>query len=360
MPSPIVTLVQSRTDPTGAAVEEIYDTVDGSYAVYRSKGLVRMQFADDPATALLQRKALAPVETLRAQTLALLANWREARRWMWPDVRDARGEVYNQRIADALVAGLGGFPDITRSILEAVRDSLTAEMQSVRRMQYLTMAMASLAACGLVVFVLNEIPLRDIGAFFEEQGVLFAASTGMIGAMFSIGLGLRQKTLQANSLLRDNFVEASLRITIGGISAVVLFALIQSGIVALNFGGKPLSILDAGTGKLTPFALIVGIVAGFSERLVGNFLESISLEKRPAPAPSVDAAADAAAAAKQVREGQTVLVPLPDPTTSPAPASPEPPAPHPEDHLDGCACDAPGPTETTDDTELPPARGGVA
>lgn len=349
MTQTVATLLDTRIDLTGAKIVEIYAVDAGTYAVYRSGRTVRVHFSDDPSIARLQRDALASVEALRAQIMALLANWRESRRWMWGDVRQARDDVYLQRQADALVAGLGGFPEISRTILETVRDDLLAEMQSVRRLQYLAMAMASLGSCAFGILMLDLFLTGPVGAFVEAQNTLFAASMGMIGAMFSIGLGLRQKTLQANALLRDNFVEASLRITIGAISAVVLFALIQGKIVSLNIGATDLTIGP----ELTPIAVIVGVVAGFSERLVGNFLETISLDKRPAGAPPVAAVLAAAEAGRRVRSGQTAAEAEPR-----AIAVVLREATH-DEHVDGCACDLEE-DELTEDVELPPARGGVA
>ena len=60
----------------------------------------------------------------------------------------------------------------------------------------------------------------------SNQNIWLAARAGAVGAFFSIALAISNRTVLTNMYRRDNIADASLRITIGIISAAVLVLLL--------------------------------------------------------------------------------------------------------------------------------------
>lgn len=102
----------------------------------------------------------------------------------------------------------------------------------------------------------------------EELDLWRAAAAGSVGAFFSLALSVHGRTILPDLQRTANGLDALLRIVIGVIAAIVLVGLIRSGAVSLTFGSASL------TNQQTAWAyvLLVGFLAGFSERLVADLL----------------------------------------------------------------------------------------
>lgn len=181
-------------------------------------------------------------------------------------------------------------------------------------------------------------------------------SLGCLGALFSIALGIRSRDIRTDLQRRDNIVDAILRVTIGAVSAVILFSLFKSELVTLTLSGEAITLKGV-EGKTTHAAIIVAFLAGFAERLVGDFLSTTVLAGKSAATEVADQALAEAkeGASEQNPRGRQAsdehkMTSVMD-TASHI---------HGDDGSDGCVCDVVlAADELTDDVELPEASGGI-
>jgi hypothetical protein len=98
--------------------------------------------------------------------------------------------------------------------------------------------------------------------------------------VLSIAIGIRARTVAIEGDWKSNAVDAAVRIGIGMISAAVLYLVLNSGLVSsISVGGAALN----GGAMSWQLALIVGVAAGFLERLVPDLLERGTEPAKPAP-----------------------------------------------------------------------------
>jgi hypothetical protein len=187
------------------------------------------------------------------------------------------------------------------------------------------------------------------------------AGFGALGALFSIALSIRDRSILTDLQSRDNAVDAILRVLIGATSAMILYSLLRAGLVEFNIGAAPGSkIFDEvcvpRISCTTPgqyVLIVVAFIAGFSERLVSQILNQATVTVRSSANPlagGTDAkpAPAAAAHAAAVAPGGAAAAPA-----APAAASAD-------DTAEGCVSDHPVPeSQQTSDVELPEATGGV-
>ena len=149
-------------------------------------------------------------------------------------------------------------------------------------------------------------------------------------------------------------MDAVLRVTIGFIAGAVVMALIKAHVVNFDFGGVARDAHD------TISVLIIGFIAGFSERLVPDLLEKASFK------PTDAAAAPVAPTTR--RTDRTAATPDLDANAATARGNAPPPPPPPDDPdplpaeaaEDGCVADIDlDDDEVAADSDLPPASGGV-
>ncbi|MCS4096731.1 hypothetical protein [Rhizobium sp. BK176] len=355
-----------RTDYTGLEIGTVYSKVPRVYAVYSNSDRVMIQYADDESLATEQRLALAHLAPLRGEINGLIDGWRSPRTVgseTGPTHRasasDARAKRYDRRTADALIVALQGDQASAMVLLEAIKREIVEERTSTGRVQYVVTA-------GLVAFVIFLLfwAFNDLNfpKFVSRNNTWMATSIGCLGAFFSIAIGIRGRTIQTDLRLRDNLVDAGLRIVIGAISAVVLFALFRSELFKLTLGeAGPIRLCVTGPECTSPqidIAIVVAFLAGFSERLVGNLLDTKlvpALGENPAVVQPVVAKTDLARSEADERNPRGLTAP---------PRLARPSAAETDenfnDQVDSCLCDVElEDGEITEDINLPKASGGV-
>ncbi|WP_209593585.1 hypothetical protein [Jiella mangrovi] len=322
-------------DCTGKVVDFVYAKVTGRYAVYRTLERVLVQFADeevmaDSGTPLgrEQRLSLAKLGPVRGQINGLIDGWRTKK----PRSKHAAlAKLFDRRTADALVISLQGYQDVALAILNEVKADILEERLSLGRTQHLKAA--GLTAIVFLIPALIEIlwktfftsvfstnffeyigssypsdtgnasgPSGDFwiyflefaswlthffGLFFAEasfwrfvssSNITLAIALGAIGAMFSIAISIRDRSIKTDIQRRDNICDAILRIFIGATSAVILFSIFKSGLISLTIGERPIDLTiggpsgDFAPSRITHLEIVVAFLAGFSERLVGDVL----------------------------------------------------------------------------------------
>lgn len=271
-------------DTSGAEILSVYIKVPPRYAVYRIPERVAIQYADNPAEADYQRRSLAVLNPVRSQINALLES---PGSWLDREATTKRVmEQYNPRVAAALIMALEGDVNSAKSTLEDMRDEIKAWRMTNGRFWYLVFSFATaavgLAAVGLVGYWFGAwVPLVHPRL---RTAVTLAGLAGTVGALFSIALALRDRSVLSDFNKANNFMDSALRIFVGSIAGPVLILFLQVGLLQTS-GGGPLA---------APAVLCFGFVAGFLERLVPDLLKKTA--EKEFGAPSSNGAAPAGAA----------------------------------------------------------------
>jgi hypothetical protein len=349
----IADMKAGSTDPMGDKVRAIYGFKPPEYAVYATDKRLVVRFADNPALDSEQRKGLAPLNPVRGEINGLIDGWRVSQR---SALRGKAGR-YDRRVADALVLALEHDVESAATILQQIKQDIIEDRTSWARLEYLVSA--------LLISVLFALVVSWWFSGGTASELWRAAGAGAVGAFFSIALNIRSRTVLPDLRRISNVTDASLRVLIGFIGASVLMGLISAKAVTLGLGGTPFNADEPKTAWLV--VLIVGFLAGFSERLVPDLLAKASAsvqapppqaQARPAAEAGKAAAAGAAAAAAAPAAAAPGGAPAPELAGA---AQPDDDRTVQEAAVDHCVCDVEvAPAEVTQDAELPAASGGVA
>jgi len=262
--------VIGAVDSAGHVIHEIYFKRD-AYVIYctddvstteKSDRRILIKYADGDESAAKQIAEVADLIPQRNKALALLRR-----------VKDKL--PYYTQIAEALRLGLEHKPEVGRLIL----DDVIADLQNVRasegRNLYVGKALpvAVIGASSLIVLaglllIIGGIPFAK--AWSPLAHLAIAAGAGALGALLSIAISVRAKTVATDgddASIRD---DALLRVVIGVISAGALYLFLGTGVlsqlkigeITFNAGAIPWQV-----------ALLIGFASGFLERLVPDLLE---------------------------------------------------------------------------------------
>lgn len=348
----VIDIERNKPDSSGAIVCDIYSKIEGVYAVYRTDERVMIHFADDQELGSQQRQSLADLYVLRGKINSLLGELRDSS-FAARKFNDSR---YVRLMADALVIALQGQVTQAKADLENLHAALASERSSRIRMNYLLIA----ALCtGLLIGLIAIINSGMFAFTFDPiaQAFWYAACVGMVGAFTSVAFAIRSRELDTEKPQLDMFGDAVLRIFVGGITAVMLMALIKIGAFGLTIGGAtitnkpPMRLGNDGW----PLVLIVAFFAGWSQRHLPELFAKASVVEGTAPPPPP--------AVGQANERN----PMGNATTPAAQGAPRVVTPAAEEadtdpaanEADTCDdhCHDGGPV--TEDVELPEAVGGV-
>lgn len=358
----IADIVIGKNDLTDHEITDIYSKVKYTYAVYANTNRVMIQYSDDESLAKEQRLALAHLAPLRGEINGLIDGWRSS----WFAENRSRARRFDRRTADALVVALQGDQASAETVLTAIKADIADERASLGRAQYITIA----ALSALIIFVLfwiltpSKLVVADVSRlelFILNNHLWLSTGVGSLGALFSIALGIKGRNIQTDLRMRDNIVDAVLRVIIGAISAFILFSLIKSRVVTFSMGGTPVLLTGENTVTVEMaqhISIVAAFLAGFSERLVGNFLGNIALDSPQAPAPTTDRADKKD---QPTKAGADEKNPLGKPAAADPDALKKDIATADDARsVDACLCDTHlDDDQLTTDDELPEASGGV-
>lgn len=329
-------LTINEKDAAGILVVDIYTRNAPFYAVYRTKVRVMVQFADDQATAVLQRKQLAALAALRGQINSLIDGWYNS--------KDAelktRAEHLDRRVADALITALEGDIPNASEILTEIRNEVIADRKSRARFLYLISASLASFVFAFILFI--------VCLFRHPPTIEYGIAGGIIGAFFSISIGIRSRTIRTDLHWRDNTSDAVLRIAVGMIAGLVIVCLYRLELVSVLQFPKPIS-----ASQWMP-NFILGFLGGFTERMIPDLLSKFGSENSNTVM-GQDAAVTASKGPTNAASSASAA------TAAIATATTAKAEPNAEDATDSCLCDA-HPVEgeeVTQDSELPVATGGV-
>lgn len=380
-----------QTDGMGDPIQVVYSRAGNIYAVYGTPKRVKVQFADDDTLMLEQRRALTPLNPLRGRIDGMLDDWRKSGR------RAGTTGVFDRRTADALTVALQGDQAGAEDLLNALKADIAEEQESIGRASYLATATITALAVFLFFILLSTFrvapgPLphpgtaasggiaselrnqfASLSTFIAFNKLFLAAGFGSLGALFSIAIGIRRRELRPDMQRRDNLVDAILRIMIGVVSAIILFSLVRSQVVNVQFGGEEGPSLASVDG--VHMAIIVAFVAGFAEMLVGDYLSRAVAREKKSDSPTaaaqqaqreVEATESNPRGRREISEADAGIAAGSGVDTGEPANSPQGPTEHraardPEAGTDACICQARlDEAELTLDEELPAATGGVA
>jgi hypothetical protein len=236
------------TDFHGEKVEHVFFK-RSHYAIYKAGSKVAIQLSDDDVLATKQVAEIANLLPLRDKLQYLAAG-----------IYNPHSCYYGQ-IAEAIRLGLEGQAEVGKKILDEAVDNAMSIRERNGRICYLKVA-GYVAAAFVTMIVCMTLFLppgqNDIVA------ALSASGAGSIGALLSIAIGIRSRTVAIDGDARANFMEAFGRILIGVISAAALVLIVIS-----NAKNVP----DPSTAEYWRFALLIGFAGGFLERLVPDLLQ---------------------------------------------------------------------------------------
>jgi len=263
--APATTVAQVRKgamDSRGEPIEKVYFK-RSDYAIYLSAGDVVIQYSDDEEKAKPQIDATAQLIPLRDRLRFMIKG------------RRVPG-CYRGHIADAFRLTLEGKSLLAEESLTCAIGDVLSYKARVGRTSYLSFAgPLALGVC---------LALLAIGAFAIGQDqvdvgrLLLAASGGAMGALLSIAIALRTRTVAVDDDTRANWLDGGLRVFIGTISGGALMLVLATGVVASI--GMPTAVKEGAGDNVWQVALIIGFAAGFFERLVPDLLAK-SLDSKP-------------------------------------------------------------------------------
>jgi len=260
----IAEIVAGVQDSGGERIDCVYFKRK-DYAIYRrgTPPQVVVAYSDDDVVADQQIAAISTLLPLRDHLVYLIDN-----------LPPMSQESYRAQMADALRLGLEKQVTTAQALLsEAVAGALAAQGRR-GRLVYLQWTGIAIAPALILILIGGSYVPNQAGVHL----LLMSAGAGAIGAVLSIAIGIRARTVAIEGDWKSNAMDAAVRIAIGMISAAVLFLLLNSGVVAnVNAGGVPLTGADIGW----QVALVVGFAAGFLERLVPDLLEKSAPPAKP-------------------------------------------------------------------------------
>jgi hypothetical protein len=218
---------------------------------YESEG-VQAQLS--PLQRQTLRPKLLPLGTERAKLQALLSGW-------------PRRQSYDTSIATALQLALDGNGDGKSAenaldTLRSARAAILSEREIAGRAQYVKFTLLSGLAGMLLLLVAQHNLFKDSGLFW------LGTQAGLIGAVMSIALSLRGRTVALDIGFAGNLSDSVLRLIIGAVSGGTLVLLFSCNLI------PPLHTLSGDLdARSSIFALLLGIIAGFVEKLVPSLLE---------------------------------------------------------------------------------------
>lgn len=255
-------IVKNLEDGRGEKIEHVFYK-RANYAVYLASTKVLVQYADDESLATDQIKATAELILMR-ERLHLLSN-------------RYQGPCYLSQVAEALRLGLEDQTACGKATLQYALDDVRDSIARQGRLTYLKWAVPLGIAAAVVAIAAGVLIGPD-----EIAHIPLAAGGGALGALLSIVIAIRTRTIALDADRSANILDAAARLLVGLISAGFLFLILTAGMVPDIKVGEATLVGASATWRS---ALIVGFAAGFLERLLPDLLKKPD-EPGPAASPA--------------------------------------------------------------------------
>jgi hypothetical protein len=269
-------LKEGQKDKLGHTVKEIL-WVGQEYAVYRSEAGVYVQFSDSSDVAAEQRKKFTGISPelceLRYLTSEMRSSWIPDffSRVFGKDRSIHYSTLFDRNIAQAVMLVMEG---MTKDGEELAQQTLKMAVQRVTNdntAKYFRCCVAvwlAGIAFGGVALAVFELTLH------RPSHLVIAAIFGATGAMLSVALRLQDFKLQPCQQSTMNYLMSATRVAVGSISGTLLLLLATT-----ILSGKITAALGDPIGWRV--AAVIGLIGGFSERLIPSLLEQVIAQLAP-------------------------------------------------------------------------------
>lgn len=266
-------LKRGKPDATGELVVDIQTKIDGRYAVYYTDTRVKIQFADNQKQGENQRKALSPISDKRSKANSLIDELRQSGDPMLGKHAMARSRELGTALAQCLVGEAAN----AEASIDRLLNRLKSDRAARARGQYTRTAALAGGAILLVILVFAALPLQFISRP-DLQTVWFAAFCGVFGALLSVAVAVRERSLDTDGAKLDMALDATLRMFIGTLGGVLLLVIVQSGAFSLTLGNADFSVSENDQdllllGESWRRIALIGFIGGFFERMVPDLLK---------------------------------------------------------------------------------------
>jgi hypothetical protein len=231
-----------------------------NYAIYGSKHKVYIHFSDKKEIADKQIDRVAKLFPLRDHLEYLASELKQA-------------GCYQEQIANAFRLGIEGNIEVSKNLLNGAVRIATEERARRGRLNYLYASVfwsILISSCLISCLIFSSAVLVGVYHVGSIGFLKLSAAGGALGALLSIALAIRGRTVAPGPDWATNAVDGALRVMIGTISGGVLHLFLASGFINdVAVGG----VMLVGTKLTWQPVLLIGFVAGFLERLVPDLLE---------------------------------------------------------------------------------------
>jgi hypothetical protein len=305
-------LVEGGKDRLGHEIEEIL-WMGRNYTIYRSEKGVDVQFADSPSDEAAQRSAFTGISPelceLRYLTNEMRAGWSSA-------VASRAGyrpsELYDHNMAQAVMLVMEDKVPEGKQLAQQALKMAVERVTNDNMIRYLECCVITLMlylAAGALYFAVGpQLPLSWKIPLLDRSIYAVAAMAGATGAVLSVATRLQAFQFKPCHQSNMNYLMSITRVSVGLVAGPILLLL---GFTILQ---KPISALVPAMAAPQGAALL-GLIAGFAERLIPNLLNKTASEIEAAPGTPVQAARNAPA---QGNVATPAVTPNPAPAPTPA------------------------------------------
>ena len=179
---------------------------------------------------------------------------------------------YERELARCIAQALLGEPDKALAALQDLRSRLASQISNRARVVHLGINL--ILVFSVFVIALLFAWSRYESAFdFETRELSLAIMMGAVGALFSTTVRLQSMSVDPTVTFLMHWVYGAQRVIVGSLGALAIYFGFKSGVVNGLFQPDATAI-GPGTEFNLYWLSFVCLLAGFSERLVPNLLDS--------------------------------------------------------------------------------------
>jgi hypothetical protein len=268
-------LKEGQKDKLGHTVKEIL-WIGQQYAVYRSDAGVYVQFSDSSEIEADQRKRFTLISPELCELRYLTCEMRSSRfsrflsRILGRCRKSDDSNLFDRNIAQAVMLVMEGITEEGKELAQQTLKMAVQRVTNDNSAKYFGFCVVVWLACvlagGLALLVLRLTWLRP--SLF-----VVAAISGATGALLSVAFRLQDFKLQPSQQSSMNYLMSATRVGIGFISGALLLLL------ATTIFGDKITALVGSIGWRA--AAVIGLIGGFSERLIRGLLEQATTQLAP-------------------------------------------------------------------------------